>query len=304
MNNFSALDDRSFDRPFFILAPPRSGSTLLFESMFRFDELFHFNHESDLIWWQHFPYEKMKEPSDYIGMEYVTAENIETIRRDTYNRVVGKHINENPALKREDLQYGFNKIRYLDKTIANCFHLHFLEKAFPSAQYILLVRDPRANISSMLEGWPYIERFGKPQLTHIIHSIEHAKIQHWTYPAPPGWQKIVTQTLPEICAWSWEQHILHVLNFFNQKNVKYRLIRYEDIVSDPINTFSHLAEELDVKFTDKIKQYIQNPAPAFTTVSKAEKDKWKRLNYKEIISLLPAIEITAKKLGYNVYENS
>jgi hypothetical protein len=37
--------------------------------------------------------------------------------------------------------FGFKRIRYLDKTITNCFHLRFLNRAFPDAQYIMLLRD-------------------------------------------------------------------------------------------------------------------------------------------------------------------
>jgi len=293
--------DQSFKSPVFILSPPRSGSTLLFETMFRFDELLHFNHESDFIWWQHFPYDKMACPSDYIGEEYICPENIDLIRKYTYTSVIGKTIGEASHMDSNTFQYGRNKIRYLDKTIANCFHLPFLKKAFPTAQFIFLVRDPRDNISSMLEGWPYIERFGKPQLTPLIQSIPNATITHWTYPAPPGWRTMVTRPLPEICAWSWQKHVEHVLEFFRGKRRKgHILIRYEDLLESPVGIYTDLSKKLNLRLTEKILDYAKKPALSYTAVSRPERDKWRKKHYQEIMSVLPLIEGTALEIGYKV----
>ena len=65
----------------------------------------------------------------------------------------------------------------------------------------------------MIEGWPYLERFGKPQLTPYLRRHEARTIEHWTYPAPPGWQQVVGRPLAEICAWSWQQHVEAALAF-------------------------------------------------------------------------------------------
>lgn len=285
--------DRKFDEPIFILAPPRSGSTMLFEALCKFKQLRHVDYESDFIWWKCFPYEDMIHPCDYINGELVNRENIELLRNSTYNALLTKYAGENYSWQKEP-------IRYLDKTIANCFHLNFLEKAFPTAQYIFLVRDPRENISSMLEGWPYVDRFGKAQLTPIVKSINGATVSHWTYPAPPFWQDVVTRPLPEICAWSWQQHIEHVVEFFKHRNKKPILIRYENLLKEPLTIFTDLSKRLKLNMTLTEKDYVTNPALSSTTVSKPEADKWKRKYYKEIMSILPMIEDTASKIDYDV----
>lgn len=268
---------------------------MLFETLCKFKELCHFGSESDLIWWKCFPYEKMEYPSDYIGKELVNRENVELLRNCTYNALVTKY-----AGKNYNHRWQKGPIRFLDKTIANCFHLNFLEKAFPTAQYIFLVRDPRDNISSMLEGWPYVDRFGKAQLTPIIKSISCATIPHWTYPAPPSWQNVVTRPLPEICAWSWQQHIEHVLEFFNRRNKKYILICYESLLSEPLAIFADLSKRLRLDLTEAEKEYVAKPSLSSTTVSLPEVNKWKKKHFKEIMSILPMIEHTARKIGYDV----
>jgi len=292
----------SFDRPIFIISPPRSGSTFLFDCLTQLDELYHLGAEADLIWWRFFPYENMKDSSDYIGIESASAENIQTIRKHIYNAAIGKHLAKYPGRSRIPYLFGVKHIRYLDKTIANCFHLEFMERAFPNAQYVFLVRDPRDAISSMIEGWPYVEHFGKSQLTSIVQSSITTTIKHWTYPAPPGWQDIISRPLPQICAWSWKKHIEYPLDFFNRRNNPTDVIwvRYENLVDDAVGTTIELVNKLELKFTRKLKEYAAEPPLSRTTVSKPRRGKWMSKHYKEIVSILPMIDDTAGKIGYDV----
>src|ERR1700730_1047971 len=80
----SSSSFNSFDRPIFIIAPPRSGSTFLFESLTTLNELHHLSTEADHIWWRVFPYDDMSYPCDYIGKEHASPRNIRDIRRLTY----------------------------------------------------------------------------------------------------------------------------------------------------------------------------------------------------------------------------
>lgn len=278
-----------FEKPIFILSPPRSGSTLLFEIMANFSEIVHFGHESDFIWWECFPYETMSEPSDYVGKPHVNQKNIALFREKTFRALVnGNCING-----------SYRGKRFLDKTIANCFHLEFIEHAFPSAQFIFLVRNPCDNISSMIEGWPFINRFGKSQLTPELNMQQSRTIAHWTYPAPHGWQHQVNRPLEEICAWSWQQHIDHVLNFFTTSRGSYHLVKYEELISNPRDVIAEIAQKLGLNLTDKVLNYAENPKLSATTVSPPLKGKWRDLHYNEIVAVMPMIEKTANTLGYD-----
>ncbi|MBK7216095.1 MAG: sulfotransferase [Candidatus Promineofilum sp.] len=46
-----------------------------------------------------------------------------------------------------------HSIRLLEKTPENCLRLPFLQALFPDARVLFLVRDGRANVHSLLEGW-------------------------------------------------------------------------------------------------------------------------------------------------------
>ncbi|NJL82744.1 MAG: sulfotransferase [Chloroflexaceae bacterium] len=203
---------QSFTRPIFIISPPRSGSTLLFECLSRAKNIYYLQYEADRIWWNIFPYRNMKEPSDYIDLKEIDAEKLKKLRKRTYQEAT-KYFRDKLAGKAKfTYKLGIERIRYLDKTIANCFHLDVIDRAFPGAQYLFLVRDPRANISSMMDGWGKAE-FSKPQLNQIISKCEQKTVEVWTYPAPSGWQNILHYSLAQICAWSWQQHIEFALAF-------------------------------------------------------------------------------------------
>jgi Sulfotransferase family len=293
----------NFDRPIFILAAPRSGSTLLFECLSACKELYHVGREADAVWWRVFPYERGKTPSDFVGLESVANKSVEALRARLFASAVAHHFSNERGLPQIFiLPYllGTQRIRYIDKTIANCFHLDFLHAAFPDAQYVFLVRDPRAVISSMLEGWPYWQ-FGKARLTPFLRGL-NSTIEKWTYPAPPGWQSIVSRPLPEICAWSWRQHIEHVLQFLRRQgaNREVNWVRYESLISDVPGTIEALCSKFDLELTEKAKHHARTFPWSQTTVSAPSPDKWMKTRRKEIQSILPMIESTAKEIGYDV----
>ena len=68
------------------------------------------------------------------------------------------------------------------------------------------LRDPRATISSMMEGWKDPMRFAKEALrSHLLSA--GSWLTHWCYPAPSGWKDHLHESLEEVCAWSWCRHI-------------------------------------------------------------------------------------------------
>ena len=292
----------SFDRPIFIIAPPRSGSTLLFESLTKCDGLHYLDREADHIWWRIFPYDKMPYPCDYIGEEQVSVGNIRAIRNLTYLEAMrNRCVKHGKWARFHKLRYlfGFKRIRYLDKTITNGFHLDFLSHVFPDAQYIMLLRDPRANISSMIEGWGRRE-FSTPQLTPIIRQLRTATVESWTYSAPPGWKDVVSLPLPHICAWIWRQHIEYALKFLqNTGQVRY-VVRYEDLVENSLQTVSELATKLGLVVTNSAVNYLKNPSLSRTTVSAPAPHKWVTNNREAIESVCPMIEDLAEKIGYSL----
>ena len=295
-----AASCRRFARPIFILAPPRSGSTFLFECLSQCEEVVHLAAEADVVWWHHFPYGGMADPSDRIDTAALAAADRRQLCRHLYREAVINHLRRrrSPAPLRHLL--GLAPIRYLDKTIANCFHLEALERLFPDARYVFLVRDPRANIASMIEGWPYLERFGKPQLTPYLRRHEARTIEHWTYPAPPGWQQVVGRPLAEICAWSWQQHVEAALAFCARHADDVLQVRYEEFAGDPLSVVRDIAAKLGLSWSEDVARYAREAPLSRSTVTRPSPGKWQDKYAPETARVLPQVQATARRIGYGL----
>jgi len=285
-----------FEGPIFIIAPPRSGSTFLFECLRRFKEATSLPREADHVWWTFFPYERSHPPTDRVPTEELSDEVPSRLRELHYLRAV----NSESVCQRKSRtlwrRLGLQPIRYIDKTIANCLRVDTVKSAFPDANFIFLVRDPRANISSMIEGWSH---FPKPQLDPIIQSTRDATIECWTYPAPPGWTSVIDQELPEICAWSWKQHVEHALSAFEETS-PVRWVRYERLRENPSKVIEELAEILNMTVNDCVREFLQENPSSRTTISEPEKEKWRRKNEEEVLSVIGKVKDTSQKIGYEV----
>jgi Sulfotransferase family len=295
-----AASCRRFERPIFILAPPRSGSTFLFECLSRCDEVAHLQAEADVVWWHHFPYEAMADPSDQVDAAALAAADRRRLCRHLYREAVVNHLRRRRSSTPLRHLLGLAPIRYLDKTIANCFHLEALERLFPDAGYVFLVRDPRANIASMIEGWPHLERFGKPQLTPYLRRHEARTIEHWTYPAPPGWQEVVSRPLAEICAWSWQQHVEAALAFCARRAGDVLQVRYEELAEDPLPVVREIAAKLELSWSEDVARYAREAPLSRTTVTRPAPGKWQDKHAPEVAQILPQVHATARRIGYEL----
>jgi len=295
-----AASCRCFERPIFILAPPRSGSAFLFECLCQFKEVVHLDAEADFIWWHHFPYDAMAQPSDHVAAAALSAAARRRLCRHLYREAVINRLRQRRSGARWRHLLGLESIRYLDKTIANCFHLEVLERLFPDARYLFLVRDPRANIASMIDGWQYLERFGKPQLTSYLRRHAARAIEHWTYPAPPGWQQVVGLPLAEICAWSWQQHVEAVLAFRARRADDVLQIRYEELVERPADVVQDIAGELGLRWSEDVARYVREARLSRTTVTPPSSDKWHLEHARAIAQVLPQVRPTARRIGYEL----
>ncbi|ABW33303.1 conserved hypothetical protein (plasmid) [Acaryochloris marina MBIC11017] len=183
---------------------------------------------------------------------------------------------------------------YLEKTIANCFHLEALKRMFPDAFYIHLVRDGRANVSSMIEGWEKIVNVNAD-----LPSSDSNKIQHWSYPMPPNWQSQVKHSIEEICAWSWVEHNRVVLEEFErEKSSNYMRIRYENFIENPRTVLEAISKNTGLTISADCINYLNSNPHSRTTISPPQKDKWRKKYPNKIRRITPYIEPMMERLGY------
>ncbi len=179
--------------------------------------------------------------------------------------------------------------RFLEKTPRNCFRVAFMDKLFPDAKFIFISRDPRTNISSLMEGWksnaaePHYKRFPVSPSDFKLSNFDYHK---WEYVLPPDWQKLNTKTLEEVCAHQWissNAYALDDLEKLDQTRVSY--IRYEDLTSDTVGTISRIAKFIDIPYSGALKAYAeQPPLVSNRDRQKPSADKWRK-NQEAIESL-------------------
>ena len=134
-NTHPATTDTRFDRPVIILSPPRSGSTLLFETLMRARDVYTVGGES------HVQIEGMSElhpsardfDSNALGVEAATRTSSVGCASDSI-----RHCAIAMAIR-----HPLGAIRLLEKTPKNALRIPFLREVFPDAHFIYLYRDPR-----------------------------------------------------------------------------------------------------------------------------------------------------------------
>jgi len=280
--NFSRL----FDRPVIILAAPRSGSTLLFETLSEAPGAWTIGGESHQI------------------IEGVQALNPNFGNVDS-NRLTAEHANDKITqfmrsrfarfLRDRDGREFFRhrdieQLRFIEKTPKNSLRLPFLDKVFPDALYVFLFRDVRPNLSSMMEAW------------RARRWVTYPKLPAWQGPPwslllPPGWQALSGRPLEEICAFQWEAANRIVLNDLEHlPRDRWTTVNYQDLLDEPLQTVSRLCEFCDLEMDAHLRGRLQQPLPlSRLTHTRPAADKWLK-NKIEIEAVLDSVADTESRL--------
>ncbi|MEZ5460965.1 sulfotransferase [Dokdonella sp.] len=266
-----------FDRPIFIVSPPRSGSTLLFETLARAPALYTVGGES------HGRVEGMPElhpaaagwDSNRIGVEAATPEVIAALRARF-----------DEALRdREGAAAPAGRVRMLEKTPKNALRIPFLRKVFPEAQFIYLYRDPREVLSSMIEAWNS-GRF------RTYPNMPDWSGQPWSLVLVPGWRELRGKPLPEIVARQWETATRILLDdLADVPNQQLSAIRHDTFLADPASEMNRLCRERDLDWDVELESRLPHSRH---TVSAPSADKWRR-HEREIEAVWGLIEATRER---------
>lgn len=255
----SAPPNRRFDRPIFIVSTPRSGSTLLFETLEAAPGLFTTGNESHRL------IESVPglSPADH-GWQS--------------NRLTGA--DATPAVV-ERLAAGFlecltdrdgrppgERFRMLEKTPKNALRVPFFNAAFPDSQFVFLYRDARQTLSSMIEAW-LSGRF------RTYPRLEGWNGHPWSLLLVPGWRDLAGQDLPRVVANQWAITMNQLLDDLDAipANRKYA-VSYDDFLMSPERVIPSLASSLDLDWDRSLASGLPLSK---TTVSQPHKEKWRQI---------------------------
>lgn len=286
---------RLFDRPVIILAAPRSGSTLLFETLAESPDAWTIGGESHQII-ESLP--ALNPNSGAVADNRLDASHATDAIVVLLRRRFARFLRERDG--REYVhQRQIESLRFLEKTPKNALRQPFLDKVFPDARYIFLFRDVRANLSSMIEAW----RSGR--------WVTYPRLAGWQGPPwslllPPGWRSLNGQPLERICAFQWAAANRAVLADLRRlPRERWTAVSYEQLTGDPATTVERLCAFAGLAVDDRLRQRLDKPLPlSRLTQTRPDQDKWRR-NEREIVAVLDSlapVEAELEPLGYRRME--
>ncbi len=265
-----------FDRPIIVLAAPRSGSTLLFETLAEAPDLWTVGGESHRII-EGLP--RLNPATGYVDSNRLDASHAsERIVRALRQRFA--HLLRDRDGRELARSQPVGPLRFLEKTPKNALRQPFLEQVFPGALYIFLFRDPHANISSMMEAW----KSGR--------WVTYPRLRGWQGPPwslllPPGWRQLNGRPLADICAYQWASANRIILDDLERLPAhRWTVCDYADLTGRAAKTVNRLCRFAQLTVDKRLQQRLRGQLPLSRyTQTPPEPDKWRR-NEEEILRVL------------------
>ncbi|NNC88162.1 MAG: sulfotransferase [Akkermansiaceae bacterium] len=271
-------DTEIFDRPVIILSAPRAGSTLLWETLAASSEVWTIGGESHHVI-EAFPELNTRERgyvSNRLVAEDLAPETAGKLRagfagglRDAGGRLLF-------ATPREERP---GKLRFLEKTPKNALRLPFLRALFPEARFLVLYRDPRENVSSLMEAWRRGGRHYRAfQSLPDWPAGECWKKGEWRMLLPPGWPELRGRSLAEIAAFQWRQSYAVLLDDLARLPAdQWCAVHYSDLLADPAGEIGRLCRFADLRLDGSLQERVGSALPrSRATLSAPDAEKWKR----------------------------
>lgn len=180
------------------------------------------------------------------------------------------------------------KERWLEKTPTHLFHVNEISTLIPNAQFIELVRDPRAILASK-----------KSRLWHesstVDSNVSRTVNMHGGY--DPLWDSLAWKSAVRASTTAHAEHPAQILQ-----------VRYEDLVENPNEMVQQICEFLNVPFK---KEYLNvgwvntrdEGAKSKTGIQSSSVAKWKtQLTSAEIALCQLLVRSEMVKLEYDLYE--
>jgi len=182
------------------------------------------------------------------------------------------------------------EVRLLEKTPKNALRVPFLLEVFPDAQFIFLHREPRANLSSMMQAW------------RARGWVTYRQLPGWPGPwsllLPPGYERLQGRPLEEVVAFQWRVANDTILDdLADLPSERWVATRYEALVANPRAEIAKLLGFAGLPMDARLEAYLAKPLPLSKhTQTRPEPEKW-RQNEREVERMMPQLEAIAARLA-------
>ena len=264
-----------FDRPIFIVSMPRSGSTLLFETLLQAPNLFTIGGESHR-------FIEGLEPFTPAAHGWDSNRLTEADARHPAAGMMTAAFYQ--YLKDRDGRPAQGPVRMLEKTPKNSLRIPFLNAIWRDGHYVYLHRDPRQTLASMMRAW----QSGKFKTYSMLPGWTGLP---WLLVLVPGWRDLNGAPLPKIVAHQWVTASTILLDDLEALPAdRLRSIDYSDFLADPQAEMETLAQSLGLGWDRKLGAL----PPSRMTLTAPQPDKWRELEA-EIEEIMPIVAPVADR---------
>jgi hypothetical protein len=225
--------DRYLQKPLIIVSSPRSGSTLLFQTLLISPDAYSIGNESHILFGSipSLRAENKELDSGRLTAMHATPEIVHLVRSGFLLMLANRH-----GMRLLDMQPQQRPRRptLLEKTPRNALNIPFLLKVFPDARFVFLHRDPRQNINSIIEAWETGLRTGRFVTFRDLPGWDR---EVWCLLLPSGWRSMRGKSLAQIAAFQWQAANNTILNDLETlPSDRWITVRYSELVNDTAGT--------------------------------------------------------------------
>ena len=271
--------DPVFDRPVFIVSAPRSGSTLLFESLSQVHGVYTIGGESHRMIEQVRGLHPRDRGFDSNALSVADATPQRTHElRGHFHAALHDSLGRRPAAGR---------LRMLEKTPKNALRIGFLAHVFPESRFVFLHRDARETIGSMIDAW----RSGRFRTYPALPDWPQIP---WSLLLVPGWRGLSSSPLHEVVSTQWKvttECLLDSLEALPKE--RWCALDYAEFLAEPAGRLKALCHALDLD----VGNGLSGPLPwSRYTLTPPAPDKWRRYEC-EIQAVLARLQPTIERAG-------
>jgi hypothetical protein len=280
-SNNRPASSRRIDRPVFIIAAPRSGSTLLFETLTSSNSVMSIGGEAHMMV-EGIPELRVGAPG--VRSNRLTAEHLQPGYAEKIEQFILERLQDAQGKTAPS-----SNLRFVEKTPKNALRVPFLNAVFKDALFVFLWRDPRENISSIIEAW----RSGNWKTYNGLKGFDGP----WSLLLPPGWQEMNGRPLEEIAAFQWEATNRIALDDFSELPTgRWLALNYADLIARPRETILSVCEFASISPDQALLDRVSAPLPQSRyTQTPPAPDKW-RSNEASIQRVLGKVDTTWQRL--------
>lgn len=274
-----------FRRPVFIVAAPRSGSTMLFETLAVTPQFLTVGGEAH---WLVEGVPQLQPGAPGVDSNRLEARHATEVIAGEMRLRIAERLVDPAGTPRDDRDDA--PVRFLEKTPKNALRIPFFDRVFPDALFVYLWRDPRENISSIMEAWKTRRWVTYPRLPGWDGP--------WSLLLPPGWQELRGRPLAEVAAYQWRVTNQIIMDDLAALPAERRVtVRYADLVANPARAAARLAQFAGIEFDAALAARTAAALPhSRYTLTAPREGKW-RANAEHIEPLIPGLYDVVERLA-------